>query len=61
MNYILEGFSRWNSMCRYVNKLLQLVRKSYGRAQFQVRWGTEEQRHMDALAEHGAVLAIQFC
>jgi acyl-[acyl-carrier-protein] desaturase len=31
-----------------VNKLLQLVRKSYGRAQFQVRWGTEEQRHMDA-------------
>ncbi len=49
MNYILEGFFAVEQYVPdYVNKLLQLVRKSYGRAQFQVRWGTEEQRHMDA-------------
>jgi acyl-[acyl-carrier-protein] desaturase len=49
MNYILEGFFAVEQYVPdYVNKLLQLIRKSYGRAQFQVRWGAEEQRHMDA-------------
>ena len=49
LNYILEGFFAVEQYVPdYVNKLLQLIRRSYGRAQFQVRWGTEEQRHMDA-------------
>ena len=48
MNHILEGFFAVEQYVPdYVIKLLQLIRKSYGRAQFQVRWGAEEQRHMD--------------
>lgn len=48
LNYILEGFFAVEQYVPdYVIKLLQLIRKSYGRAQFQIRWGAEEQRHMD--------------
>jgi acyl-[acyl-carrier-protein] desaturase len=49
MNYLLEGFFAVEQYVPdYVRKLLNLVRNSYGRAQFQVRWGAEEQKHMDA-------------
>jgi acyl-[acyl-carrier-protein] desaturase len=49
VNSILEGFYAVEQYVPdYVRKLLDVIRKSYGRAQFHVRWGAEEQRHMDA-------------
>src|SRR5580704_3948870 len=49
VNTMLEGFYAVEQYVPdYVSKLLDVIRKSYGRAQFHVRWGAEEQRHMDA-------------
>jgi acyl-[acyl-carrier-protein] desaturase len=31
----------------YILPLLNLIRRSYGRAQWHVRWGAEEERHAD--------------
>lgn len=31
----------------YVNEVLQLVRRSHGRSHFQMRWGSEEEKHAD--------------
>ncbi|MCE9559032.1 MAG: acyl-ACP desaturase, partial [Armatimonadetes bacterium] len=31
----------------YTTKLLDVVRKSHGRSHFQLRWGSEEQKHME--------------
>ncbi|MEX2534701.1 MAG: acyl-ACP desaturase [Trueperaceae bacterium] len=31
----------------YVNEILQLVRRSHGRSHFQMRWGSEEEKHAD--------------
>ncbi len=31
----------------YTNKILESVRKSHGRSHFQLRWGSEEQKHME--------------
>jgi acyl-[acyl-carrier-protein] desaturase len=31
----------------FTSKLTQLVRRSYGRSQFQLRWGAEEEKHAD--------------
>lgn len=31
----------------YTTKLLHLVRRSHGRSHFQLRWGSEEQKHME--------------
>jgi acyl-[acyl-carrier-protein] desaturase len=46
---ILEGFYAVEQYVPdYVRKILDVLRNSYGRAQFHVRWGAEEQRHMDA-------------
>src|ERR1044072_4617488 len=48
-NTMLEGFYAVEQYVPdYVSKLLEVIRKSDGRAQFHVRWGAEEQRHMDA-------------
>ena len=49
VNTMLEGFYAVEQYVPdYVSKLLNVIRQSYGRAQFHVRWGAEEQRHMDA-------------
>ena len=49
LNQILEGFYAVEQYVPdYVRKLLNVVRKSYGRCQFQVRWGSEEQKHTEA-------------
>ena len=31
----------------YVSKVLNVIRESYGRSQFYIRWGSEEERHAD--------------
>jgi acyl-[acyl-carrier-protein] desaturase len=31
----------------YTSELIRLVRRDYGRAQFQMRWGAEEEKHAD--------------
>lgn len=31
----------------YVNEILQMVRRSHGRSHFQMRWGSEEEKHAD--------------
>jgi acyl-[acyl-carrier-protein] desaturase len=49
VNTMLEGFYAVEQYVPdYVAKLLEVIRQSFGRSQFQVRWGAEEQRHMDA-------------
>lgn len=46
---MLEGFYAVEQYVPdYVKNLLEAIRQKYGRAQFHVRWGAEEQRHMDA-------------
>jgi len=49
LNYILEGFYAVEQYVPdYVSKMLYgFVRKSHGRSQFQIRWGSEEQKHTD--------------
>jgi acyl-[acyl-carrier-protein] desaturase len=49
VNTMLEGFYAVEQYVPdYVKNLLDVIRQNYGRAQFHVRWGAEEQRHMDA-------------
>lgn len=49
VNTMLEGFYAVEQYVPdYVKNLLDVIRQNYGRSQFQVRWGAEEQRHMDA-------------
>lgn len=45
---IIEGFYGTEQYVPdYTNELLRLVRQNYGRSQFQLRWGAEEERHAD--------------
>lgn len=49
VNHILEGFFAVEQYIPdYVSKLLVLIKKSRGRHQFQLRWGSEEEKHSDA-------------
>ena len=45
---IIEGFYGVEQYAPdYTSELIRLVRKSYGRSQFQLRWGAEEEKHSD--------------
>lgn len=45
---ILRGFYAVEQYAPdYTAQLTQLARRDYGRAQFQIRWGAEEERHAD--------------
>src|SRR5262249_48557662 len=45
---VVEGFYAVEQYAPdYTAKLTQLVRHSYGRAHFQMRWGAEEEKHAD--------------
>lgn len=45
---IVEGFYAVEQYVPdYVTQLLLIVRKSYGRSHFQLRWGSEEEKHAD--------------
>lgn len=49
LNHVLEGFFAVEQYIPdYVSKLLVLIKKSRGRHQFQLRWGSEEEKHSDA-------------
>lgn len=46
--HILEGFFAVEQYVPdYVRRVLDFIRKNYGRSQFHVRWGAEEGRHED--------------
>jgi acyl-[acyl-carrier-protein] desaturase len=48
MNNVIEGFyGIENYAPDYTSKLTHMMRKSYGRANFQMRWGAEEEKHSD--------------
>ncbi|MEM9774503.1 MAG: acyl-ACP desaturase [Chloroflexota bacterium] len=48
LNTILEGFFAVEQYVPdYVLTLLRVVRKSYGRSHFHIRWGSEEEKHSD--------------
>ncbi|MEM7798734.1 MAG: acyl-ACP desaturase [Chloroflexota bacterium] len=48
VNTILEGFFAVEQYVPdYVFTLLRVVRKSYGRSHFHIRWGSEEEKHSD--------------
>ena len=48
INRILEGyFAVEQFVPDYVSELVQLVRGSQGRSHFQLRWGSEEEKHAD--------------
>ncbi|WP_020470383.1 acyl-ACP desaturase [Zavarzinella formosa] len=48
LTQILEGFYAVEQYAPdYTAQLITLARKSYGRAQFQIRWGSEEEKHSD--------------
>ena len=48
LNTILEGFFAVEQYVPdYVTSLLSLVRRSHGRSHFQIRWGSEEEKHAD--------------
>ena len=45
---IVEGFYAVEQYVPdYVHKLLQVIRRSYGRSHFHIRWGAEEEKHGD--------------
>lgn len=45
---IVEGFYGVEQYAPdYTSELIRLVRRDYGRAQFQMRWGAEEEKHSD--------------
>ncbi|MCS7002356.1 MAG: fatty acid desaturase, partial [Dehalococcoidia bacterium] len=45
---LIEGFYAVEQYVPdYTAKGLHLLRKSYGRSQFQIRWGAEEEKHAD--------------
>lgn len=48
VNTVIEGvFGIENYAPDYTSKGTQMLRKSYGRANFQMRWGAEEEKHSD--------------
>lgn len=48
LNTILEGFFAVEQYVPdYVLTLLQVIRRSYGRSHFHIRWGAEEEKHSD--------------
>lgn len=48
LNHIVEGFFAVEQYVPdYVLKLLQIIRRSYGRSHFHIRWGSEEEKHSD--------------
>lgn len=49
LNMIIEGyFAVEQYVPDYVSKVLDLIRASHGRSHFQIRWGSEEEKHSDA-------------
>ncbi len=48
LNHIIEGFFAVEQFVPdYVLQLLRVIRKSFGRSQFHIRWGAEEEKHSD--------------
>lgn len=48
LNTILEGFFAVEQYVPdYVFTLLRVIRRSHGRSQFHIRWGSEEEKHSD--------------
>lgn len=48
MIQVLQGFFAVEYFTPdYVDEVLQMVRKSHGRSHFQLRWGSEEEKHAD--------------
>lgn len=48
LHHIVEGFYAVEQYVPdYTSKAITLVRKSYGRSHFQIRWGAEEEKHAD--------------
>jgi acyl-[acyl-carrier-protein] desaturase len=48
LNNILEGYYAVEQYVPdYTVKTIQMTRKSYGRSHFQIRWGSEEEKHSD--------------
>ncbi|MCI0580936.1 MAG: acyl-ACP desaturase [Chloroflexi bacterium] len=48
LNMILEGYYAVEQYVPdYTSKTIQMTRQSYGRSQFQIRWGAEEEKHAD--------------
>ena len=48
LNTLVEGFFAIEQYIPdYVCKVTRIVRKSFGRSQFQIRWGAEEEKHGD--------------
>ncbi len=48
LNAILEGYYAVEQYVPdYTTKTIQMTRKSYGRSHFQIRWGSEEEKHSD--------------
>ncbi|HSH05099.1 MAG TPA: acyl-ACP desaturase [Anaerolineae bacterium] len=48
LNTILEGYYAVEQYVPdYTSKTIQMTRESYGRSQFQIRWGSEEEKHAD--------------
>jgi acyl-[acyl-carrier-protein] desaturase len=46
---VLEGFFAVEQYAPdYVSKFLHMVRRSHGRSHFQMRWGSEEEKHADS-------------
>lgn len=59
LNTIIEGFFAVEQYVPdYVLTLLKVVRKSYGRSHFHIRWGSEEEKHSDLW--ENALLFSQF-
>jgi len=49
LNTIVEGFFAVEQYVPdYVMSMVRLLRQSYGRSHFQIRWGAEEAKHSDA-------------
>ena len=48
LNTVIEGvYGVENYAPDYASKVTHMMRKSYGRANFQLRWGAEEEKHSD--------------
>jgi len=48
LNHVIEGFYAVEQFVPdYTARAIDLVRKSYGRSHFHIRWGAEEEKHAD--------------
>lgn len=48
LNHIIEGFYAVEQFVPdYTMKTIDMMRRSYGRSHFQIRWGAEEEKHAD--------------